>query len=139
MDISIFTVKNRIPDDKDLMDSLGNTYRLWQKIRDYVHLKYPDATDEWNYPGEKYGWSLRIKDKKRAIIYPLPRDEYFKVALVFGQKATDAIMKSTISVAIKTELEAAKVYAEGRGIRIEIKDEVLIRDIEKLIDIKLAR
>jgi len=139
MDISIFTDKNRVPDNNDLSDSLGNTYGLWHQIRDYAHLKYPDATDVWNYPGEKYGWSLRIKDKKRAIIYLLPRDKYFKVALVFGQKATDSIMKSTISDAIKKELEAAKVYAEGRGIRIEIKDEMLIRDIKKLIDIKLAQ
>ena len=38
----------------------------------------------------------------------------------------------------KTEIKAAKKYAEGRGIRIDIKDQMLVADIEKLIAIKVA-
>jgi hypothetical protein len=38
---SIFTDKNKIPDDNDLKKSLGDTYQLWQTIKDYVILKYP--------------------------------------------------------------------------------------------------
>lgn len=72
--------------------------------------------------GEKYGWNFRIKDKKRAIIYFLPRDNYFKVAFVFGQKATDTIMESDVSPGIRNDLEKATKYAEGRGIRIDVKD-----------------
>ena len=137
MDKSIFTDKSKTPNNNDLIGSLGNTFVLWQLIRDYTFLKYPEAFDEWNFSGEKYGWSFRIKDKKRAILYFLPRDNYFKVAFVFGQKAMDVIMKSSISSSIKSELESAKVYAEGRGIRIDIMDELLIPDIKELIDIKL--
>ena len=47
-------------------------------------------------------------------------------------------MKSQIANSIKTELDSAKVYAEGRGIRIDIKNNVIIEDIKALIDIKLA-
>jgi hypothetical protein len=89
--------------------------------------KYPTGLAEWNYPGKKYGWSYRIKDKKRAIIYFLPRDKYFKVAFVFGQKATDIVLASNISREIKTELEQATKYAEGRGIRIDIKNDLIVR------------
>jgi hypothetical protein len=39
---------------------------------------------------------------------------------------------------IKNDLEQATKYAEGRGIRIEIKDKQILTDIEKLIVIKLA-
>jgi hypothetical protein len=138
MDISIFTNKNKKPENNDLKASLGSCYPLWIKIRADVFKKYPDATEEWNYSGIKYGWSFRIKDKKRAIIYLLPRDKYFKTALVFGQKAYDRILDSHISGSIKKELENARVYAEGRGIRIDIKDDSLLADIFKLIEIKLA-
>ncbi|MEI8045872.1 MAG: DUF3788 domain-containing protein [Bacteroidota bacterium] len=134
--MSIFTDKNKLPNDNDLKESLGDTYQLWKLIKDYVISKYPKGFEEWNY--SKYGWSLRIKDKKRAIIYLLPRDRFFKVAFVFGQKATDMIMKSEIANSIKTELDSAKVYAEGRGVRIDIKDNTIIDDIKELIDIKLA-
>jgi hypothetical protein len=130
--------KTRIPEEVDLMDSLGNTYPFWNTIKDFVRLKYPEAREEWNYSGEKYGWSFRMKDKKRAIIYLLTRDRYFTVALVFGQKAANRVLTSPISEKIKTELENARVYAEGRGIRIEVKDELIIDDIKALIEIKIS-
>ena len=133
---SIFTDKNKQPNNNDLKKALGDTYQIWQLIRNYVISKYPNGSEEWSC--SKYGWSFRIKDKKRAIIYLLPRDKFFKVALVFGQKATDMIMNSQVTKSIKTELNAAKVYAEGRGIRITIEDDTIIDDIKKLIDIKLA-
>jgi hypothetical protein len=138
MDTSVFSEKNTIPGDSDLVTSLGKTFPLWMEIKDYAYSKYPAAIAEWYYPGEKYGWSFRIKDKKRAIIYLLPREGFFKVAFVFGQKAMDAIMQSQISDPVKTELESARVYAEGRGIRIDIKNNDLIKDIKLLIDIKVA-
>ena len=138
MDTSIFMVKELIPTDSDLTGALAGTYDLWRSIKEYVHLKYPAAMDEWNYPGIKYGWSFRIKDKKRAIVYLSPRDGYFKAAMVFGQKATDKIMESGISASIKEELAGARVYAEGRAIRMEIRDGHVIPDIMELIDIKIA-
>lgn len=102
-----------------------------------MHTKYPDAVDEWNFPGAKYGWSFRIKDKKRAIVYLLPRDKFFKAALVFGQKASDEVMKSKVKNVIKEELRNAKAYAEGRGIRIDVDDKNVM-EILTLIDIKLS-
>jgi hypothetical protein len=136
-DISIFRDKSITPTDKDLVENLGDTYFLWKQIHEHVLLKYPKGLTEWNHPGKKYGWSLRIKDKKRAIIYFLPRDNYFKVAFVFGQKATDYILGSDISPDIKTELEQATKYAEGRGIRIDVKNALILPDIKRLIEIKL--
>jgi len=136
-DISIFQDKTILPTDKDLVDNLGDTCNLWKHIHDFVLTKYPKGLAEWNYPGKKYGWSFRIKDKKRAIIYFLPRENYFKVAFVFGQKATDTVLNSDISSDIKTELEQARKYAEGRGIVIEVKNDLILPDIKRLIQIKL--
>lgn len=137
-DLSIFQDKTIVPTDRDLAGRLGSTFNLWIQIKDFVFEKYPKAVAEWNYSGIKYGWNFRIKDKKRAIIYFLPRDNYFKVAFVFGQKATDFILESDISPEIKNDLEQATKYAEGRGIRIEVKDNQILANIEKLIVIKLA-
>ena len=137
MDQSVFMDKNKKPDEINLMESLGATYSFWQKIREQVLSLYPSGLEEWNHSGAKYGWSFRIKDKKRAIVYLLPRDGYFKVAFVFGQKATDLILQSQVSQDIKNELESARVYAEGRGIRINVKEESVLGDVFALIRIKL--
>lgn len=137
MDSSIFMDKTLKPDNAELQKALGIKYYLWMDIRDYVFEKYPKAVEEWNYPGAKYGWSFRIKDKKRAIVYLLPREQSFRVALVFGEKATHQALESSISSSIKREIEAAPVYAEGRGFRIEVANEQILPDVKKLIDIKL--
>ena len=138
MDISIFTDKTAEPTQKDLQEQLASLYPLWEQIAESVRKKYPNPKEEWNYPGKNYGWSFRLKDKKRAIIYLLPRQGYFKVAFVFGQKATDQIMTCDIDASIKEDLAGAKKYAEGRGLSIEVHNAKPINDIEKLIDIKIA-
>jgi hypothetical protein len=133
---SVFTDKELVPNDECLKVSLGTTYEFWQTFVDYVHSVYPKSVEEWSF-SKSGGWSFRIKDSKRAIIYLLPRNGFFKAAFVFGQKAADGVFKSEVATAIKTELESAKAYAEGRGIRIEVKDRGIINDIKNLINIKL--
>ena len=134
----IFTDKENSPTESQLKTALGETFSFWQKIKMVVFKKYPDGVELWSFSGKKYGWVYRIKDKKRAILYLIPLEGYFKVAFVFGQKATDSIMASDISDKIKLAFKEARVYAEGRGIRIDIKDEHLMKDINLLIDTKLA-
>ena len=137
MEISIFSDKHVKPSDQDLVGVLGSTYILWKELRDYVYHHYPLATDEWNFPGKKYGWSYRIRDRKRVIIYLMPRENAFMVAFVFGQKAVEKILETHIAEKIKTDLRSAKAYAEGRGIRIDVVDDTYINDIKRLIRIKL--
>ena len=138
MDKSIFSVKAEKPTLEGLKQGIGKTFAAWQALVDFVIEQYPAAQQEWHFAGEKYGWSFRVKDKKRVIVYLLPRDGYFKTAFVFGQKAYDTIMDSKIAEDIKEELRQAKPYAEGRGIRTDIKAGKLPADIKKLVEIKLA-
>ena len=138
METKPFMEKTDMPNNEKLQKALGNSFELWQTIKHFVLTQYPKGIEDWNFPGAKYGWSFRIKDKKRAIIYFLPFNNYFKVAFVFGQKATDIIMQSNINGQIKKELIEARVYAEGRGIRLEVKDYSAIPDIMELIKIKLS-
>lgn len=138
MDTSIFVDKKIKPAEEDLIIALGKSYDFWKHIHDEVYIKFPGAVSEWNFSGEKYGWSFRVKDKKRVLVYLLPRDKKFLVAFVFGQKAFEKIINSSISEEIKLSLKAAKVYAEGRGIRIEVINRKMLEDISQLIDIKLA-
>lgn len=137
METSIFTELSKSPETNDLVIPLGNTFPVWMEIRDFVFGKYPAAVEEWHISVKKFGWGFRIKDMKRAIIYLLPRQGFFRVAMVFGQKATDQIINSDISENIKVELLNSKVYMEGRVIHIDVKDDILLNDIKKLVEIKI--
>ncbi len=134
----VFSNKSQPPTAQQLEEILGSSVILWLEIEAYVKQQYPKALCEWNFPGAKYGWSFRIKDKKRAIIYLLPDHGFFKVAFVFGAKATTHILESAVADSIKSELLQARVYAEGRGIRIAVQDESPVEDIKKLVDVKLT-
>jgi len=48
------------------------------------------------------------------------------------------VCESDISEAIKTDLKNAKKYAEGAGIRVELKDTFVVADIQKLLQFKIA-
>lgn len=126
-----------MPGDSALQAVLGNSYQLWLELKDEVKARMPAVVEEWNYGGDKYGWSFRLKDKKRAIIYLLPRAGFFKVAMVFGQKAYEQILASNVPHTIKDELAEARVYAEGRGIRITA-GEGTMDAIKTFIEIKMA-
>src|SRR5688572_4140410 len=130
---SVFTEKTVKPDNFELKNSLGDTFKYWQSISGSVKKLEPNTIGEWHYSGTKFGWHFRIKDKKRVVVYLLPRKDFFKTAFVFGKKATEKILKSDLDQNIKTQLQNAKDYAEGRGIRIDVKNDSVINDLIELI------
>jgi hypothetical protein len=138
MALSIFDDKSKQPTKQMLAKALGKQYQLWKDIAEYVVEKYPKAGEEWKYPGVKYGWSFRLKDKKRNIIYMGPRDGFIMVAFLFGDKGVDAVQESNLPQSIKDELRNAKKYPEGRGIRLQVKNKADLANIKILVDIKLA-
>jgi len=135
---SVFTDKEIKPDNLQLQKNLGSTYSYWNLISGSVHQLDPNTIGEWHYSGSKFGWHFRIKNKKRVVVYLLPRKGFFKTAFVFGKKATGIILNSNVNQDIKTQLRNAKDYAEGRGIRIDVTDDSMIRDLNVLIKIKIS-
>jgi len=136
MGTSYFMDFTTTPDNENLKIAIGNLFTDWMTIRDFTFEKYPLAMEEWFVSVKKFGWSYRIKDKKRAIIYLSPKTGFFIISIVFGQKATDQILSSDISDFIKTELMNSKVYMEGRVVRIDMTDNKYLNDVKKLIEIK---
>lgn len=133
---SIFSDPNLVPNEFALQNALGETYKTWQQIFQFTLDLHENAQSEWKYSGKKYGWSFRISDKKRVLVYLLPRAGFFRLAMVFGNKAYELIQQSNISESIKLELAQATVNAEGRGIRLEIRDGDNWSDIQSLIQIR---
>jgi hypothetical protein len=138
MALSVFDDKSKKPSDRDLAGALGETYTLWKELKDFVLQQYPVVAEEWNHSGKNYGWGFRLKDKKRAILYLTPGDGCFKASLVFGEKATKEALASGIAGDVKEIIASARVYAEGRGVRIDVSGPEIVADIKKLILIKLA-
>jgi hypothetical protein len=139
MAMSIFDDKSKQPTEQMLTMVIGKQYQLWTDITEYTIEKYPKAFKEWKYYKAKgYGWSFRLEDKKRNIIYMSPRDGYFIAAFVFSNKGVQAVQDNKLSQSIKDELRNSKKYPEGRAIRLEVRNKADVSNIKTLVDIKLA-
>ena len=130
-----FDDKDKAPDDKALAKDLGPSKKLWDEFVRHIATAYAPVTEAWGF---YKAWSLRLKQKKRTIVYLLPKDGHFLCAFVYGGKATEAARQAKLPKAVTKEIEDAPVYAEGRGFRLEVKTASDLETMKKLAAIKMA-
>ncbi len=130
-----FDDKENVPDDASLAEGLGPSKKLWDEFVRHVADAYAPVTEAWGF---YKSWSLRLKRKKRTIVYLLPREGRFLCAFVFGGKATEAARQAKLPKAVMKEIEDAPVYAEGRGFRLEVRTAGDVETMKKLAAIKMA-
>lgn len=137
MAASIFEDKATKPDDKMLAKALGKSNRLWEEIKKHLSAEYGELIEEWKFYGAKSGWILKTLRKKRNLFFFIPLKSSFQISFVFGDKAVAAVEKSDLPKKLITELKNARKYAEGRGLRIDVKNSTDVEHIKKLVEIKV--
>lgn len=130
-----FDDKKKEPDGKALAKGLGASKALWDGIVAHISAEYAPVTEAWGF---YKAWSLRLKRKDRTILYLLPGEGGFRCAFVFGAKATEAARKAKLPKAVLKAIDAAPVYAEGRGFRLEVLTAKDVATVETLAAIKMA-
>jgi hypothetical protein len=138
MALSILADKDIIPDENQLKTVLGDSILIWKSIVEFANQNIPAVEEQWNYSGKNYGWGFRLRNTKRVIIYLIPCSNFFKIGMVFGEKATNEALNSSISDELKSIIKDAPVYAEGRGFRFDVKAKDQLIDIKNLIKIKVS-
>jgi len=137
MSASVFDDKSIKPDDNMLAAELGATKTFFDKICMFIYQEFGEVTPEWKFYGQQSGWTLKLLNKKRNVLFIGPRKGYFLVTFIFGDKAVEKVMLSNLPDPIKTRLSGAKKYAEGRGISLEINTYEDLQNVLQLISIKL--
>jgi hypothetical protein len=132
-----FIGKLKKPTNDDLTKALGPAKSLWDQLLDELADQFDLVDQEWNSYSPKYGWSLRLKRKKRNILYLCPCQGCFYVAFILGDKAVKAAHQSKLPKRVIKIIVEAKRYAEGTGVRLEVKKPKDIDVITKLTTIKL--
>ena len=118
MATSAFGDKSKIPTDKDVAKVLGAKSKLWDSIRNHIEVKYGSTTPEWKFYSAQWGWSMKLLLKKRNLFFFGPREGFFLIPFVFGEKTVAAIQQGDLPEKIIEEIVNTKKYAEGRGLRI---------------------
>jgi hypothetical protein len=135
--VNAFIGKTTRPTEAEVAAALGTTAALWKQLMNWM-AEQGVGECEWNSSGVKYGWSLRLKQKKRNIVYLGPCDGCFRVAFALGDKAVAAARKSDLPKSALKIIDEAPRYAEGTGVRLMVKAEKDLGAIKKLALIKMA-
>jgi hypothetical protein len=132
-----FIGKATKPTAQELTDALGPANAHWdQRLAELVR-DCNLVTHEWNSYSPKAGWSLRLKGKERNILYLSPCRGAFTVSFALGDKAVQAARSSRLPARVIQIIDTSKRYAEGTGVRIDVKGPQDIPAVKKLVAIKL--
>lgn len=132
-----FIGKASVPTAEEVAAALGKTNELWEQLVDWL-AEQGVTVQEWKSYSSKYGWSLRLKLKKRTIVYLGPCDGCFRVYFVLGDRAVAAARQSSLSKSTLKLIEEAPRYIEGTGLRFMVRTPKDLAAIRKLALIKLA-
>jgi hypothetical protein len=138
MALSAFDDKANPPTEGDLRTALGKTYPLWNGLKERIASAFAPLTIEWGYSSKSTGWGLRLKTEKRAVLYMTPCKGYFLASFALGEKAVKAARESGLPASIMKRIDDAPQYAEGRGVRLEVRTARDVRSMEKLAAINMA-
>jgi hypothetical protein len=125
------------PEPADIRQVLGRSAAAWDTLRTGISEHFGQVTENWAVPAKKYGWSLRLKLKKRTILHLGPRSKHFTVAIILGERAVAAVRKSDLAPEVIEMVEHATGYTEGRVIRFEIRSKKETEVVEALAKIKM--
>jgi hypothetical protein len=121
MAFSAFDDKDLQPQDSDLAEILGDSQDLWDELKSQMTEQFQPLSVDWGYSGKKWGWSLRLKQKARTVLYMTPRHGHFVVGFALGQKAVDAAHESDLPQSTLDMIDGSQKYAEGLAVRLEVR------------------
>jgi hypothetical protein len=134
MSPNAFIGRTKAPTDVELSSELGAARVLWDEL--LAELALP--IQEWNSYSPKAGWSMKVKQGKRTILYLAPCHNSFRVAFILGAKAVEAARQSKLPKAVIKIIDEAPRYPEGTGVRLEIRARKDLAAVRKLAEVKLA-
>lgn len=138
MALSAFDDKTRPPQEEELAAVLGKKFSLWTDLQGRIAARFAPLSIEWGYASKSTGWGLRLKQEKRTVLYMTPCQGYFLASFALGEKAVKAAHESTLPVEVLDVIDNAPRYAEGRGVRLEVRSAKDVRNVEKIAIIKMA-
>lgn len=133
----VFTDKAKEPDLQALYAILGNSSELWKEVEQLLTKEPGNIGFQWKFYGKNSGWTLKVLSKKRNLFFLMPREGLINLAFVFGEKAVNEILTSGFPDTLKTLLSEARAYAEGRGLRFEIRSAADLEIFKRLIQVKM--
>jgi len=132
-----FIGKLEKPATDELTAALGPARVHWDRLLTRLAAELKLVVEEWHSYSPKAGWALRLKLKKRNILYLAPCRGAFRATFVLGDRAFEAARHSTLSQRVVKLVEEGTRYPEGTAVCMEVTGAKDLAAIVKLAAIKL--
>ena len=126
------------PTEAELARALGAAKPLWDRIVSDLAVECGADVREWNSYSPKSGWALRLKLRKRVIVYLAPCTGCFRAAFTLSDRAIAAARAAKPGNRLQRLLDAGQRYPEGTAVRLEIHRASGLALVKKLAAIKVA-
>jgi hypothetical protein len=133
-----FVGKAERPTPNELSAALGPSAQAWNELVDWMAKEHGVTVQEWKCYSPKYGWTVKLMLKKRAILHLGPCNSCFRVTFILGDKAVRAAKDMKLARSVAKLIEEAPRYPEGTGIRLTVRKVGDLAAVRKLAEIKFA-
>ena len=120
--------------DDELAALLGETKPIWDRTVAELKAAIGDVNEEWKCYSKKSGWTLRLLQQDRAIVYLTPAAGSFNVGFSLGDKA----MAAARDAGVPEALLSGKRYVEGTPVRLTMIDSANLPLVLQLAAIKMG-
>lgn len=130
--------KTKQPTTQDMLTTVGQPLsELWTSLDQWIRTTY-GVEPEIKFGGAKYGWAANYRKGGRPLCSLTPGRGAFTALVVLGAKeGAEAIAcLDTFGPAVRSCLENAHVYHDGRWLLINVQQAGEVEDIQRLITFK---
>jgi hypothetical protein len=128
---AVLAEKETLPTERVLKTILGRTYPAYTRILELTET----FAREWKYYGKKYGWTLKIGSKAKALLYLTPQDGSFRVGFAVRDNERMALLAESLPADTKEELLTSKKVMEGFPLRINVTGRAELKTVQTVVGI----
>jgi hypothetical protein len=138
MALSAFSDKQHPPGEDALRGVLDDAHAPWMRLIELVGHRVDSLSTAWGFTSASTGWGLRLKRGDRILVYMTPGQGRFLVSFALGEKAVAAAHVAGPPATVLQAIEDAPRYAEGRGVRFEVRRMCDVAPLAVLAQVKDA-
>jgi hypothetical protein len=138
MSIGLFTDKRYQPTDTQVLEAVGPKLPLWHTLVHFVRERYPVQEDFKFLYGKNYGWALRFRIKDKLLVSLYPTQGGFTAQVNLSSDAIEKAQGMKLSKNVQQAIARAHPYPEGRWLFISVESEKDLRDIQRLVALRVG-
>ncbi len=134
---SCFTDSRHQPTPEEIRSALGSCFPLWKRLTSFIEKSYRIKGIWSTWGPAKSGWNLRYRRKGKSLTALHPHQERILTQIVLGRNQAERALQLELGEKISQILQNAPQLRDGRWLFIPVTSEFDVKDVEKLLLVKM--